>query len=241
MGWYDGNPANLDGHPPVEAARRYVRYMGGGEAILANARADFEAGDYRWTAEVLSRLVFAEPGNREAALLLADSFEQLGYQAESGPWRSIYLSGAKELREGIPAELAAARTSPDVLAALPPAELFRLLAVRIDGTAHAATDASLNLVFPDLGERWSLTLRRGVLIARPKLLEGADATLTIPRTALTAVLGGARPLAAAVADGTARIAGDPAAIAAILGAAKAPPPRFPLVTRPALEAGAAPR
>ncbi len=39
MGWFDGNPAHLWEHPPVEQARRYVEFMGGAEAVLEKARA----------------------------------------------------------------------------------------------------------------------------------------------------------------------------------------------------------
>ena len=94
MGWYDGNPAHLWQHPPVEAATRYVEFMGGADAVVAKARASYDAGDLRWAAEVLNHVVFAEPSHAEARALLADTFEQLGYGAENGTWRSVYLSGA---------------------------------------------------------------------------------------------------------------------------------------------------
>jgi alkyl sulfatase BDS1-like metallo-beta-lactamase superfamily hydrolase len=98
LGWFDGNPAHLHPHPPVEAGQRYVALAGGAEALLAHARKAYAAGDYRWVAELVNHLVFADPGNTEARGLQADALEQLGYQAESGPWRSFYLTGARELR-----------------------------------------------------------------------------------------------------------------------------------------------
>ena len=101
MGWFDGNPAHLWEHPPVEGARRYVEFMGGAGAVLEKARESFEAGDYRWVAEVLGHVVFADPGNEEARRLQADALEQLGYGAENATWRNFFLMGAKELREGV--------------------------------------------------------------------------------------------------------------------------------------------
>lgn len=98
LGWFDGNPAHLHPHPPVEAGQRYVALAGGAEALLAHARTAYAAGDYRWVAELVNHLVFADPDNTEARSLQADALEQLGYQAESGPWRSFYLTGARELR-----------------------------------------------------------------------------------------------------------------------------------------------
>ena len=101
MGWFDMNPAHLHPLPPAEASTRYVEYMGGAAAVLARARRDMEGGEYRWVAEAANHVVFADPVNQEARDLLADCFEQLGYQAEAGTWRNIYLSGAQELRDGI--------------------------------------------------------------------------------------------------------------------------------------------
>jgi alkyl sulfatase BDS1-like metallo-beta-lactamase superfamily hydrolase len=100
MGWFDGNPAHLWEHPPRERARRYVEAMGGAEAVLEQGRAAFESGDYRWVAELVNHLVFAEPGNEEARELQADALEQLGYGAENATWRNFFLIGARELREG---------------------------------------------------------------------------------------------------------------------------------------------
>ena len=102
FGWYDGNPASLNPLPPVESGKRYVKYMGGAEAILTRAQESFDAGDYRWVAEVLNHLVFAEPENKKAKDLLARAYDQLGYQSESGPWRDVYLTAAFELRHGGP-------------------------------------------------------------------------------------------------------------------------------------------
>ncbi|MGB3733912.1 MAG: alkyl sulfatase dimerization domain-containing protein, partial [Ilumatobacter sp.] len=100
LGWYDGNPANLHPHPPVDAAQRYVKMMGGADAVLRGARDAFDDGDYRWTVEVLKHVIFDDADNRDARTLSADAMEQLGYQAESATWRNAYLMGAYELRNG---------------------------------------------------------------------------------------------------------------------------------------------
>ena len=102
IGWYDGNPANLHALPPEEAAKRYLEYMGGSQTVIARARQAFKAGDYRWVAQIMNHVVFAEPNNQAARELEADALEQLGYQAESGIWRNHYLTGAFELRNGVP-------------------------------------------------------------------------------------------------------------------------------------------
>ena len=100
LGWLDGNPANLNPHPPTQSGVRYVEAMGGADEVVSKAQAAPDAGDYRWAAQLLNHLVFADPANEAAWLLQADTFDQLGYQAESGPWRNFYLTGALELREG---------------------------------------------------------------------------------------------------------------------------------------------
>src|SRR5499433_4180476 len=115
LGWYDGNPANLNPLPPVERGRKYVEYMGGADAVIRRARADFERGEYRFVAEAMSHVVFADPTNTQARALGADALEQLGYAAESAIWRNAYLLGARELRQGLATGLARAPVSPDVV------------------------------------------------------------------------------------------------------------------------------
>src|SRR5262245_911146 len=132
IGWYDANPANLNPHPPRERSTRAVAYMGGAAATIARAREDFANGDYRWVADVMSQVVFAEPENTEARALAADACEQLGYQAESATWRNAYLLGAFELRNGTPAMQARAPVSPDVVRALSVPLFFDYLGVRLN-------------------------------------------------------------------------------------------------------------
>ena len=144
LGFFDGNPANLHPLPPEAAGKTYVEFMGGAENLLAQARKSFDQGDYRWVAQVVNHLVFAEPENEEARALQADALEQLGYQAESGPWRNFYLSAAKELRDGV-IDLGAPKTnSPDVIRATPLEMFFDLLAVRLNGPRAAGKVITLN-------------------------------------------------------------------------------------------------
>src|SRR5262249_18716784 len=101
VGWYDGNPANLNPLPRVEEAKKFVEYMGGADAVIARARDDFKAGHYQWVVRVVGQVVFAEPSNDDARNLAADAFEQLGYLAEPAPWRNAYLLAAQELRRPV--------------------------------------------------------------------------------------------------------------------------------------------
>jgi alkyl sulfatase BDS1-like metallo-beta-lactamase superfamily hydrolase len=188
MGWFDGNPAHLWQHPPEAAAERYVSFMGGADRVLEQARQSFDEGDYRWVAEVVSHVVFADPGNTEARELEAQALEQLGYQAESGPWRNFYLMGALELREG-------AKGTPvsigggDVFGALSLAQILDGLAVAIDGPRAADEHLVLNWVVDN--ERAVTTLNDGVLTyVLDKADEGADATVITGRATLAAALAG---------------------------------------------------
>src|SRR5579863_7748630 len=169
LGWFDGNPAHLNPHPPVEAARRYVEFMGGSVAVLEKARDYFDAGDYRWVVEVVNHVVFADPTNEAARLLQADALEQLGFQAESGPWRDFYLSGALELRsngtvlKGMPGNA----LGSGIVRSMTPELLLDLIGVRLNGPGSADFELEVELVIADLGdERWSFGVRHGVLHAR---------------------------------------------------------------------------
>jgi alkyl sulfatase BDS1-like metallo-beta-lactamase superfamily hydrolase len=191
LGWYDGNPAHLDPLPPVEAGRRYVALAGGSDALLENARAAFDDADYRWAAEVLNHLVFAEPLNRAARTLLAATYDQLGYQAESGPWRDVYLSAALELREGPPETGLNVTRMEDVLRRTPVRRFFDSMAVRLDGPAAEGVALSVNFVFTDLGESYLLDIGNSVLHHRPSSPgQEADATLRITHDMFISMLTG---------------------------------------------------
>jgi alkyl sulfatase BDS1-like metallo-beta-lactamase superfamily hydrolase len=182
LGWYDGNPASLDPLPPVEAARKYVEFMGGRDEVLRKARASFEAGEYRWTATVLDHLVFAHPDDREARALLARTYDQLGYQAESAAWRDVYLSGALELRHGRVRTALDPAAAIDLLRNLPVERFFDAMAARLDGPAAQGKRLRFNFVFTDLGESHVLTLENAVLHHRRAEPEpDADATLELTR------------------------------------------------------------
>ncbi len=182
FGWYDGNPANLDPLPPAEAAVKYVEFMGGAAEVRRKAREAFGRGEYRWVAMLLNHLVFAEPDDAEARELLARAYDQLGYQAESGPWRDVYLTGAHELRNGVkPAgiDLAAA---VDLLRQVPMARFFDSMAARLDGPKAQGKETTINFVFSDLGESHILTVENAVLHHERRDPDPeADATIRLTR------------------------------------------------------------
>ncbi|MFA9566044.1 MAG: alkyl/aryl-sulfatase, partial [Acidimicrobiales bacterium] len=170
LGWFDGNPAHLHELPPTEAATRFVSYMGGADAVLARAREDFERGEYRWVAQVVNQVVFADPTNQAARHLQADALEQLGYQAESGPWRAFYLTGAQELRSGSP-HLPGLRgsVSVDVMRAMTPAMVLDDCAVKLNGPLSAEHSFSFTIEFIDRAEGYQVIVSNGVLRHRPSL------------------------------------------------------------------------
>lgn len=228
LGWYDANPANLNPWPPQDRAKRYVAAMGGAKKVLATARAAMASGDYRWASDLLNQMVFADPANQQARALLADSYEQQGYQAESGIWRNQFLSAARELREGYTAE--ASRTqSGDMIAAVPTQLLMDSMATRYDPAKNARPDQSINLVVTDRKETVGLDAGKNVLIARVgQPAANPVATVTGPRQLILALLFMKLPLAQLQAVGL-KIEGDAAAISAIQAALDSVPSGFNIV------------
>ena len=163
LGWFDGNPAHLNPHPPVETGKRYVSVMGGAEAVMAEARRAQAEGDYRWGAQVLNHLVFADPDNEDARALQADLLEQMGYQSESGPWRDFYLMGAQELRTPIPASAKPRQAAPGQLRNLPAESLLDSLSVRLNGEAAGALDLDLTVRFTGGEGVFTLKVENAVL------------------------------------------------------------------------------
>jgi linear primary-alkylsulfatase len=230
MGWFDGNPGHLWQHPPVEQATRYVEFMGGADAVVDRARASFEAGDYRWVAEVLGHVVFAEPRHAGARELLADTYEQLGYGSENGTWRNFFLSGATELRDGA-FGTPVATSAADMVAQLTPEMLFDAVAIQVDGPRAWGEDVTVDVAFTDDGSRYRLRLANGVLTHRKVEAEvGADLTLTLPHHAqLVGVVSGAIPPESMAAQGI-ELTGDASAIQRIVSVLDPGDPDFAIVT-----------
>ncbi|CCH86968.1 conserved protein of unknown function [Modestobacter italicus] len=228
MGWFDGNPAHLWPHPPEAAGRRYVELAGGPERLLANAHQAYDAGDFRWAAEVTSHLVFADPAHTEARELEAAALEQLGFGAENGTWRNFFLTGATELR-GASAVTPTETASADVMAALTLPQLFDSVAIRVDGPRAWDERLSIDWEFTDTGDHYRSTLANGVLVHGPgPARDAADARVRTTRAALLALLGGAAP-------GDLTEAGDLAVDGAadtldrLTGVLEAPDPGFAIV------------
>jgi alkyl sulfatase BDS1-like metallo-beta-lactamase superfamily hydrolase len=230
MGWYDGHPGRLWSHPPEAAGPRYVALAGGPEALMEQARAAFEAGDLRWVCELTGHLVFADPEHGEARELQARALEQLAYGAENGTWRNMFLMGAHELRHG-PSGTAAAPPA-DFVRHLSTGQLFDVLAIRVDGPrAGRVARIVLRWTFPDAGEQHEMTLERGVLTHRPAWREPqADATISVDRATLEAVLTGRRELPEVLAAGEIAVEGDAAKLGELLGLLDQPDPAFAIVT-----------
>ena len=218
LGWYDANPANLNPLPPVERGRKYVEYMGGAEAAISRAREDFAKGEYRFVAEAMSHVVFADPSNTQARQLGADALEQLGYVAESATWRNAYLLGALELRQALPGAAARAPISPDVVRAMSLDLFFDYLGVRLNGEKAEGRHIVINWVFSDLGRRYVLNLENCALTyLADRQSERADATVTLERAVLNRLILREMTWADAVQRGLARTEGDPAKITELFG------------------------
>jgi linear primary-alkylsulfatase len=218
LGWYDANPANLNPLPPVELGRKYVEYMGGADAAIGRARKDFERGEYRFVAEAMSHVVFADPSNVEARQLGADALEQLGYAAESATWRNAYLLGAYELRHGQPDTVARAAVGTDVLRAMSVEQIFDLLAVRLNGEKAEGRRIVINWLFSDLARSYVLNLENCALTCLAgRRSDRADATVTLDRTTLDRLLLRELPIPEAIQSGSVRIDGDPTMVAELFG------------------------
>ncbi|KQR17238.1 alkyl/aryl-sulfatase [Cellulomonas sp. Leaf334] len=228
MGWYDGNPAHLWQHPPTEQGKRYVELGGGADAVVDKARASFEVGDFRWVAEILSHVVFAEPDHAAARELLADTFEQLGYGAENGVWRNIYLSGATELRQG-KFGTPTVSASADVISALTPDMLFDAIAIQVDGPRAWDEALTIDVVLTDTDERYRLRLANGVLTYSSATQRGsADVTLTTTVRALPALVGGLS--VDALQDAGIRLEGDESVLGRLLATLDPGDKDFSIVT-----------
>jgi alkyl sulfatase BDS1-like metallo-beta-lactamase superfamily hydrolase len=208
LGWFDANPAHLHGLPPEEAGRKYVEFMGGSEKVLAQAKESLKKGEYRWVAEVMNHVVFAEPANREARELQADALEQLGYQSESPIWRNFYLTGAQELRKGINKNVPMQTRSRDILRGMAMDQFFDLMAVRVNGPKASDKQITVNWVLTDVNQSFVVTLQNGVLNHKQGRLDTeADATVSLSRSVLDTIIAGQATFPGRILAGDIKIQG----------------------------------
>ncbi|MEU2506616.1 alkyl sulfatase dimerization domain-containing protein [Streptomyces sp. NPDC007863] len=228
LGMWDGDPVSLHSHTPVESARRFVELIGA-ERVMAEGQRAFDAGDYRWAAQILHTLVFAQPDHHAARGLQADAYEQMGYQAEGPQWRGIFLTAAKELREGVQAATFAT-ASPDTILAMPVGILFDFVAVHVIGEKAASAEVRIDFTFTDNGETWTMWIARGVLNARRGASPETQLTVTGSKPALVGVLLEPGSAANLVEAGKVKLDGDAGALDTLAGLLDTFDPDFAVVT-----------
>lgn len=215
LGYYDGNPANLNPYGQVDMGKRYVKALGGSAHAINLAREAYNQGDYRWASELLKQVIAANPGDQVAKNLQADTFEQLGYQAESATWRGFYLTGAKELREGAKKIEHASTASPDTIKGMTVEMLLDYMAVRLNSEKAAGKSISLNFNLSD-NDNLNLSLNNSVLNYRKVLQPKVDASFYMIRSDLHDVLVGQAKMADLVKAKKAKIIGNGAKLEEII-------------------------
>jgi len=210
LGFWDCNPATLLPLSPKDSAPLYVEMMGGAAKIMPKARELHDQGKYLEAQEILNKLVYAEPQNQEAKDLLADVWEQLGYQAEGAGLRYIYLVGAKELRDGITPVAAAKTGTPDFVRGTTTEMFLDYLGILVDSRKAEGLKFKINLLTPDNGEAFVIEMSNATLTTiAGYTAQDADLTITIDRAELEDVMVGAAKLVDKVKAGKAKLDGNP--------------------------------
>jgi alkyl sulfatase BDS1-like metallo-beta-lactamase superfamily hydrolase len=227
LGFWDCNPATLVPLSPEDSAPLYVEMMGGSDKIMARGQALHNEGKYFLAQEIVNKLVQAEPSNQPAKDLLADIFEQIGYQQENPGLRNSFLAGAYELRTGIPEGETASSSSPDVIRAMSTELFLNFLGIRMDSRKAEGLRFTMNLITPDNGEKFIVELENATLTnIQGFLADKPDLTLTINRADLEQTMMGAKSLEDQIKDGTAKVEGDPTILAKLAATMVDFDPRF---------------
>ena len=209
LGFWDANPATLIPLSPADSAPLYVEMMGGADRIMTRGRQLHDEGKYMLAQEILNRLVYAQPQNQPAKDLLADVFEQIGYQQENPGLRNSYLAGAYELRQGIPAGETVNSSSPDVIRAMSTELFLNFLGIRMDSRKAEGMRFTINLVTPDNGEKFLIEMENATLTNTAGFLAGKpDLTITVNRADLEPIMAGTKTLEAQIASGAMKLDGD---------------------------------
>ena len=234
LSWYDGNPANLNKLPPVEVGQRYVALAGGADKVITAGQEALANGDYRWGAELVNHLVFADPTNTEARALQADLLEQLGYQSESSTFRNAYLMGAQELRHGTPNLPASPARARGILVAMTVEQIFDTISVRLNSEAVGGLSLKINWTFPDMAgttdEKWVLALSHRTLYGvQGRHDSEAVASISINRSLLIDILTQQTTFVDQITAGNITLDGDGAALLNIFGNIDTNAPGFAIV------------
>ncbi len=214
LGWFQGDPLKLDPVPPVESARRHVALMGGRDKVLTAARAAYDKGEFQWSAELATYLIRIDQKDKDARALKANAFRELGYAQININWRNWYLMSALELSgdldiDALQQGILQVFASPDTVAALPAANFVEGLTTRLKAEETLDTAMAIGWVFPDIGEAYGLTIRRGVAEFRKGVPENPDMTLTLDKTVLDQVLLGRVSFPGAMVRGDMKVSGNP--------------------------------
>lgn len=209
LGYWDGNPATLIPLSPEDSAPLYVEMMGGSEKIIIKGKELYSRGKYRLAQEIVNKLVYAEPDNTAAKDLLADIFEQIGYQKESPSVRNSFLAAAYELRSGIPGGASPKSSGPDMVRAMTTLLWLDSLAIRMESKKAAGMEFVINLITPDTGEKFVVELSNSTLTTlQGYQSENPDLTVTINRSNLEKVMMGAVSFDQQIKDAKAKLSGD---------------------------------
>jgi alkyl sulfatase BDS1-like metallo-beta-lactamase superfamily hydrolase len=231
MGHYDGNPARLDPLPPEATAPRYLELMGGRAGVLKAARAAYDRGDFRWAAELLDRVMFAQAGDAETKELLARTYEQMGYMAEAATWRNSYLTAAAELRRGPPKKGLDRTRFLEVLAHTPVERFLDAMAAALDGPAAEGKDLRINLVLTDTQESHVLWIENAVLHHRQAPPDAnADATLALTHEMFVRLVAGAAGAKDLLLSDDVKVTGSRVDLGRFFGLLDKAPGTFAIVT-----------
>jgi alkyl sulfatase BDS1-like metallo-beta-lactamase superfamily hydrolase len=235
MGWFDGNPANLHPLAVEDTAPKYLELMGGIDVVVDKAQGFYDKGEYQWVAELLNHAVFANPKHKGAKQLLAKAYDQMAYQAESGPWRSEYLTAAHELRHGITADIISAADAAGLLAHTPISTFLEAIAVTVDSQKAEAKELVIEFVFTDLEQSYVLSLRHSVLnfYQRPLAVNNQlqpTTTLTLTKAMFLRLISGTGNLRTILLSDDLSIDGSLLDLISFFSSLSAGKPDFPIVT-----------
>lgn len=209
LGYWDANPTTLIPLSPEDSAPLYVEMMGGSDNIIQKGKELFDSGEYFYAQEILDKLVWAEPENQEAKDLLADVWEQIGYQQENPGLRNSFLAGAFELRSGIPGGASPSTSSPDMIGAMSTGLFLDFIGIRMDSKRAVGLNYSINLITPDNGEKYAIELSNATFTNVEGFLnKDPDLSITINRSDLENIMMGKKTFVASIEDGTAKAEGD---------------------------------
>ncbi len=160
LGWFGGNPSELQPMPEQDEAQRMAALAGGSDALLDKAQSALEDEDAQWALDLSDHLMILLPDNDAVKTLRAGALRLLGEKEANPNARNYYFTVAREVQDGLKPGFRT-QMSDDFLATLPIENFLHAMPALLKAEETLDENIALGYAFRDSNKQFTLRIRRG--------------------------------------------------------------------------------